>query len=50
MNGTPGIADLGPLNRAKEQKAWFFTDWAVSAFQTTVAGVLFAPYLITVAE
>lgn len=50
MNGTPGIADLGPLNRAREQKAWFFTDWAVSAFQTTVAGVLFAPYLITVAE
>lgn len=50
MNGTPGIADLGPLNRAKEQRAWFFTDWAVSAFQTTVAGVLFAPYLITVAE
>ena len=45
-----GIADLGPLNRAKEQRAWFFYDWANSAFATTIAGVLFAPYLITVAE
>lgn len=44
------IADLGPLNRAREQRAWYFTDWAASAFQTTVAGVLFAPYLINVAE
>lgn len=50
MTGTPGIADLGPLNRAREQKAWFFYDWANSAFATTIAGVLFAPYLITVAE
>jgi UMF1 family MFS transporter len=45
-----GIADLGPLNRAREQRAWFFYDWANSAFATTIAGVLFAPYLITVAE
>lgn len=44
------IADLGPLNRAREQKAWYVIDWATSAFQTTVAGVLFAPYLISVAE
>ena len=47
---TAGIADLGPINRAREQRAWYYTDWAVSAFQTTVAGVLFAPYLISVAE
>ncbi len=44
------FADLGPLNRVREQRAWYFTDWAASAFQTTVAGVLFAPYLISVAE
>ncbi|MDN5743709.1 MAG: MFS transporter [Nocardioidaceae bacterium] len=44
------IADLSPINRAREQRAWYFTDWSVSAFQTTVAGVLFAPYLITIAE
>ena len=47
---TTSIADLGPLNRAREQRAWYFTDWATSAFQTTIAGVLFAPYLIAIAE
>jgi len=50
MTDQRSIADLGPLHRAREQRAWFFTDWAASAFQTTVAGVLFAPYLIAVAE
>ena len=45
-----GVADLGPLNRAREQRSWFFYDWANSAFATTIAGVLFAPYLISVAE
>ncbi|GEP38419.1 MFS transporter [Nocardioides psychrotolerans] len=47
---TPGVADLGPLNRAKEQKAWYYYDWANSAFSTTIAGVLFAPYLIAIAK
>src|ERR687893_177801 len=50
MDSTQPIADLGPRNRAREQKAWFFYDWANSAFATTIAGVLFAPYLIAVAE
>jgi MFS transporter, UMF1 family len=50
MSTTPEIADLSPLNRAREQKAWFFYDWANSAFATTVAGVLFAPYLIAIAD
>ena len=45
-----GIADLGPLNRAKEQRAWYFYDWANSAFATTVAGVLFGPYIKEIAE
>lgn len=49
-DGPVGIADLEPLNRAKEQRSWFFYDWANSAFATTVAGVLFAPYLISIAE
>ncbi|MGA9750074.1 MAG: MFS transporter [Nocardioides sp.] len=49
--GTPGgVADLAPIARRKEQRAWYFYDWANSAFSTTIAGVLFAPYLITVAE
>lgn len=53
MTSTPGpggIANLAPLNRAREQRAWYFYDWANSAFATTIAGVLFAPYLISIAE
>lgn len=45
-----GIANLAPLARAREQKAWYFYDWANSAFATTVAGVLFGPYLIAIAK
>ena len=30
-----GVADLGPLNRSREQKAWYWYDWANSAFATT---------------
>ncbi len=45
-----GIADLAPLGRVKEQRAWYFYDWANSAFATTIAGVLFGPYLIALAE
>ena len=50
MTTPAGIGDFRPLERAREQKGWFFADWAVSAFQTTVAGVLFAPYLIEIAK
>jgi UMF1 family MFS transporter len=45
-----GIADLGPLDRAKEQRSWYWYDWANSAYVTVVATVLFAPYLTSVAE
>src|SRR3954453_7257342 len=45
-----GIADLSPLARRKEQRAWYWYDWANSGYVTTVATVLFAPYLISVAE
>jgi UMF1 family MFS transporter len=44
-----GVADLDPLSRAKEQKAWNWYDWANSAFYTTTLTVLFAPFMITVA-
>jgi UMF1 family MFS transporter len=44
-----GFADLTPLNRAREQKAWYWYDWANSAFYTTVLTVLFGPYMINVA-
>ena len=45
-----GIADLRPLARMQEQKAWYWYDWANSAYVTTIATVLFAPYLIAIAE
>jgi UMF1 family MFS transporter len=45
-----GIADLRPLARMQEQKAWYWYDWANSAYVTTIATVLFAPYLISIAE
>lgn len=45
-----GIADLSPLAGRKEQRAWYFYDWANSAFATTTAGVLFGPYIKEIAE
>jgi UMF1 family MFS transporter len=45
---TAPIAD--PAERGREQRSWYFYDWANSAFSTTIAGVLFAPYLIAIAE
>ncbi len=50
MSTPAGIADLEPLARRKEQRAWYWYDWANSAFVTTIGTVLFAPYLISVAE
>ncbi len=52
MTASPpaGIADLSPLSRAREQKAWYWYDWANSAYVTTVGTVMFAPYIIGVAE
>ncbi|UDY25222.1 MFS transporter [Nocardioides sp. Kera G14] len=43
------IADLAPVRRRAEQKAWNWYDWANSAFYTTVLTVLFGPLMITVA-
>ncbi|MBA2445451.1 MAG: MFS transporter [Nocardioidaceae bacterium] len=45
----PG-ADPSVLDRRREQRAWYFYDWANSAYVTTIATVLFAPYLTSVAE
>jgi UMF1 family MFS transporter len=50
---TEPIADLRPLReqaeRQREQKAWYWYDWANSAYYTTVLSVLFSPFMITVA-
>jgi MFS transporter, UMF1 family len=43
------IADLAPLDRLRQQRAWNWYDWANSGFFTTVLSVMFAPYMITVA-
>jgi UMF1 family MFS transporter len=47
-----GIADLRPLaeSRAKEQKAWYWYDWANSAYFTTILTVLFGPYMIAITK
>ncbi len=43
------IADLSPVDRLQQQRAWNWYDWANSAYYTTVLSVLFAPYMSTVA-
>jgi MFS transporter, UMF1 family len=40
----------GPGRSRREQRGWYFYDWANSAFSTTVAAVLFQPLLIAVAN
>jgi hypothetical protein len=49
MSTPTPLADLAPIDRMRQQKAWYWYDWANSAFYTTVLSVLFAPYMITVA-
>lgn len=40
-----------PMTRfTREQRSWFFYDWANSAYFTATATVLFSPYLTSVAE
>jgi MFS transporter, UMF1 family len=47
-------AEAGPLAdpraRRREQRGWYFYDWANSAYVTTIGTVLLGPYLISVAE
>jgi len=45
-----GVGDFSALARRKEQRAWYWYDWANSAYVTTIATVLFSPYLTSVAE
>jgi UMF1 family MFS transporter len=41
-------ADLTPHARRKEQRAWYWYDWANSAYFTTIVTVLFGPYMIAI--
>jgi UMF1 family MFS transporter len=45
VSGYPPLAE-----RRREQRGWYFYDWANSAYVTTVGTVLFSPYLTSVAE
>ncbi len=44
------VAVSGARPETKEQRAWYWYDWANSAYVTTTATVLMSPYLTTVAK
>jgi UMF1 family MFS transporter len=46
--GTP--AETTPHDRRREQRGWYFYDWANSAFYTTVVSVFLGPYLSDIAK
>jgi UMF1 family MFS transporter len=41
---------LDPVQRRREQRAWYFYDWANSAYVTTTLTALYGPYLTVVAK
>jgi MFS transporter, UMF1 family len=43
-------AQVPDADRVREQRGWFFYDWAASAFSTTVVTVFLGPYLTSVTE
>jgi MFS transporter, UMF1 family len=49
---TPSPARTAPetRDRRREQRSWYFYDWANSAYVTTTLTVLFGPYLTNVAK
>ncbi|MER7499094.1 MFS transporter [Nonomuraea pusilla] len=46
----PAVQDDSPAARRREQRGWYFYDWANSAFYTTIISVFLGPYLIPVAK
>ncbi|WP_408646799.1 MFS transporter [Streptomyces carminius] len=52
--GTGDDGGAGPLadaaERRREQRGWYFYDWAISVFSTSVLTVFLGPYLTEVAE
>ncbi|MEV4244188.1 MFS transporter [Streptosporangium canum] len=44
------VVEDSPQTRRREQRGWYFYDWANSAFPTTVMTVFLGPYLTTIAE
>ncbi|MBG0833093.1 MFS transporter [Planomonospora sp. ID67723] len=49
MTAAPAVEET-PQSRRREQRGWYWYDWANSAFPTTVLTVFLGPYLTTVAE
>jgi len=50
LNELGTAAPMPPAERRRQQRGWYFYDWANSAFSTTVITVFLGPYLIEVAE
>ncbi|MBK6874257.1 MAG: MFS transporter [Kineosporiaceae bacterium] len=48
VSGSEQAPDVA--TRQRRQRAWYFYDWANSAYVTTTATVLFGPYLTSVAK
>ncbi|HYJ76587.1 MAG TPA: MFS transporter [Kineosporiaceae bacterium] len=49
MTGS-AVGVLEPGARRREQRSWYFYDWANSAYVTTTLTVLLGPYLTSIAE
>jgi UMF1 family MFS transporter len=47
---TPGIDTPSPVGTRRERTGWYFYDWAMSAFSTTVITVFLGPYLTAITE
>jgi UMF1 family MFS transporter len=47
---TPDTAVPAPVGTRRERTGWYFYDWAMSAFSTTVITVFLGPYLTAVTE
>src|SRR5918997_4146828 len=47
---TPDTATAEPASTRRERTGWYFYDWAMSAFSTTVITVFLGPFLTTITE
>ncbi|HEX2740268.1 MAG TPA: MFS transporter, partial [Rubrobacter sp.] len=50
MSTTSATPEADKRTSNREQRGWYFYDWANSAFSTTVLTVFLGPYLIAVTE
>lgn len=50
MTPTAAPDQLDAVQRRREQRAWYFYDWANSAYVTTTLTALYGPYLTVVAK